>query len=216
MSAFDNETDQALLSMLRENTGRQLCDSGSAYGRHWERNQELTLELAKARPHSSYTAYLTRDGKASFDITIDLFHWLRSRVNYEAGLDKLFNEFVAADETSDSYRQLVINWCKSLNGKYVNFIHGKIIDNEDEVDNSGWVIKAKPQGEDGPNLDVIYTYNHENYLSQDIQLTLFRLDTKRSHGWLYLALQVHNGCDAKLTNTLLDYGHSSASICNWK
>ena len=33
-------TAEVIADMLRENTGKHFLDSGGAYGRHWERNQD--------------------------------------------------------------------------------------------------------------------------------------------------------------------------------
>ncbi len=39
-----NQTEKKIAEMLKENTGRHMLDSGGAYGRHWERNQDKTFE----------------------------------------------------------------------------------------------------------------------------------------------------------------------------
>ena len=38
------ETQKMLARMLTENTGRNILDSGDAYGRHWEKNQGITVD----------------------------------------------------------------------------------------------------------------------------------------------------------------------------
>lgn len=40
----DKALKRVISGMLKENTGRHLCDSGGAYGRHWERNQKREFE----------------------------------------------------------------------------------------------------------------------------------------------------------------------------
>jgi hypothetical protein len=44
LTALNVATQHKLLEMWQENTGRHMLDSGGAYGRNWERNQEKTLE----------------------------------------------------------------------------------------------------------------------------------------------------------------------------
>jgi len=39
-----NQTKQIIYEMLTESTGEHMLDSGGAYGRHWERNQKMSLE----------------------------------------------------------------------------------------------------------------------------------------------------------------------------
>src|SRR5690606_23393942 len=40
-------TEEVLASMLKENTGTHMLDSGGAYGRHWQRNQGRDFEAEK-------------------------------------------------------------------------------------------------------------------------------------------------------------------------
>ena len=39
-----NQTKQIIYEMLTEPTGKHMLDSGGAYGRHWERNQKMSLK----------------------------------------------------------------------------------------------------------------------------------------------------------------------------
>jgi len=39
-----NQTKQIIYEMLTESTGEHMLDSGGAYGRHWERNQKMSLK----------------------------------------------------------------------------------------------------------------------------------------------------------------------------
>ena len=38
------KTKEVIYQMLIESTGQHMLDSGGAYGRHWERNQKMSLE----------------------------------------------------------------------------------------------------------------------------------------------------------------------------
>ena len=46
------ETQQEIYAMLTENTGAHMLDSGSAYGRHWQRNQSKTIQDFDNEPES--------------------------------------------------------------------------------------------------------------------------------------------------------------------
>lgn len=85
-------TDEILVGMLTENTGRVLTDSGGAYGRAWERNQGMTVETAMAQPEAYW-------GYSAEWVTLDLFHYLRKRVEF---LPELQAEFDAFAEGSDA------------------------------------------------------------------------------------------------------------------
>ena len=66
-------TKQIIFDMLTENTGRHPLDSGGAYGRHWERNQELTIEDFENEPEESYT--YNKDSNY-LERRVSVFHFL--------------------------------------------------------------------------------------------------------------------------------------------
>lgn len=66
-------TKQIIFEMLTENTGSHFLDSGGAYGRHWERNQELTIEDFENEPEESYTYH--KDSNY-LERRVSVFHFL--------------------------------------------------------------------------------------------------------------------------------------------
>ena len=78
-------TENKIYSMLTENTGQHMLDSGGAYGRSWQRNQSLSIGDFQAAPVS----YLDQWGA----VTISLFHHLAGAVTYEPALDAAYKEF---------------------------------------------------------------------------------------------------------------------------
>lgn len=80
-------TADKLASMLTENTGRSMLDSGDAYGRAWERNQGLTTSDFINRPSVVVDEY--------GDVSLDLFHYLNDRLTYASGLDADWCEYDA-------------------------------------------------------------------------------------------------------------------------
>lgn len=81
-------TDEVLAGMLTENTGRHMLDSGGHYGRHWEKNAGTTAAgFAQSEP-------VTVD---RFGVTLNVFHYLRDRLEYSAGIQELFNEYASAN-----------------------------------------------------------------------------------------------------------------------
>jgi hypothetical protein len=138
-------TEDVLIAMLTENTGRHMLDSGGAYGRNWERNGGMTVEAAMAVPEVHVETW-ERDGTTVVEYcTLDLFHFLRQRCDFDAVLDAQFREFAMSDE----YREE--NWFTCLDA---------------------WLdsIGARFQGD--PPM-VVNTYNGEDNLSQVIQYAIF-------------------------------------------
>jgi len=79
-------TAEKLSEMLQENTGRHFLDSGGAYGRHWERNQGTDFE---AQPEGTLE-FWNRDGELDIIPTLDVFHFLKDRLEYNPALDRQY------------------------------------------------------------------------------------------------------------------------------
>lgn len=77
-------TEQKLVEMLTENTGRHLLDSGDAYGRAWERNQGRDLASFRNEPRVFIDEY---------GASLSVFHFLAERVSFDAELDAVWREF---------------------------------------------------------------------------------------------------------------------------
>ena len=82
-----DKTRQILSEMLTENTGRHMLDSGGAYGRNWERNQERDFE---AEPPTILKFEPDWEG---WEVTHNVYHWLADRLEYAEELDKDFQTF---------------------------------------------------------------------------------------------------------------------------
>ena len=101
------ELDQLLHSMLTENTGRHLLDSGGAYGRNWERNQNKSVQDFIDQPSAYLDIYhreASEDRPEAFDVTVclSLFHHLRDALDLDRYCHK-FNARPVDDWGSDFY-----------------------------------------------------------------------------------------------------------------
>lgn len=171
METKEQTASDLIIAMLKENTGRALCDSGGAYGRNWEQNQEKDF---KSRP-SATAEFRTWGGfKHSVDpaldepchkeisYTIDLYHYLVNRLDLDATCEE-FNSNVSGDWGDEYYG---------------------VSDKDAE-----WINKRFDK--DG---GAVNTYNHESNLSQIIQ---YRGLQHKETGDYYVLLQIHGGCDAR-------------------
>ena len=104
---------QLIASMMTENTGSHMCDSGGESGRMWQRHAGMTVADFEARPEA--TIQVDADGDC--EITVDLFHKLTCGL---LELDDLCNEFNAIE---------VGTW----NGTYYGtcFMHDDFLERED-------------------------------------------------------------------------------------
>lgn len=90
----DTTTENKLIEMLTENTGRHFLDSGGAYGRHWERNQGVDFE---AQPTGSLE-FWKRGDDVDIIATLNVFHFLKERLEYNPELDQQYREFVESND----------------------------------------------------------------------------------------------------------------------
>jgi hypothetical protein len=144
---MNKQTQQIIIKMLTENTGRHMLDSGGAHGRHWERNQGRDFE-AEPRTTSEFLISTYKD-KSSLDtmITHNIYHWLTERLDYSERIDKIFHWFCNRKSQVDlKWDQNIDNFTKDRESMY------------DSSPMSG------------------YTYNDQSLLSQDIVFHQFTLD----------------------------------------
>lgn len=176
--------------MLKENTGRAMCDSGGTpeydkdgkyigskegYGRSFERNKnrrfidepECSVEFRAVYPYDRTTNTRNTDAVPELEInaTINVFHYLCQKLDISKEsiqLNRDLKNFSRRKDQKDSYWLSIVNdWLSYRKGKEV----------EDR-----W----------------INTYNGECILSQTIQYREFTLN-----GTAYVALQIHGGADVR-------------------
>jgi hypothetical protein len=88
--------EATVFDMFQEGTGAALCDSGGAYGRHWERNQQRTLADFQAEPEVCWS----RHGY----FVISTFHYLLKAAGLELDdICKRFNRLACEDWDGDTY-----------------------------------------------------------------------------------------------------------------
>lgn len=106
-------TDRVLADMLTENTGAALLDSGGIYGRNWERNQGITVEQFIESPAVTVTKY---------GIDLNVFHYLRERVEFMPMIQEEFEQFAAhPDRKDDSWYEIMHDWRELYPCEYGGF-----------------------------------------------------------------------------------------------
>lgn len=100
-------------------------------------------------------------------VTFNLFHWLDEKLVYDSKLDRALQNFARTHAFENKCWMEIIEQFAAKKG-YTG-LHG-----------------------DGEPM-LVYTYNHENLLDQDIQF-VYAEDAEREP---LLLLQVHGGCDAR-------------------
>ena len=93
-----NSVEKLLKQMLTENTGKHLCDSGGAYGRHWQRNQDVDFD---AQPGATAELQWHENG-LWFDPTINIYHWLKAWLDLDEACEA-YNALPCEDWDSEYF-----------------------------------------------------------------------------------------------------------------
>lgn len=164
----DTPTKEVVAGMLRENTGTHFLDSGSAYGRNWQRNAARDFD---AEPTASveFRTYRSHDGQDKLDCsyTRNVYHFLCDTLAFDPEMDARFQWYVGKSENSGmGWLEMMDAFAEAMGG---TGIYG-----------------------DGAPVTV-NTYNGEDALSQTLQYTYFEVEGQGD----YVLLQVHGGCDVR-------------------
>lgn len=202
-------TEQVVRSMLTENTGQHMLDSGGHYGRHWQRNQgtdfsetpEATMDVSAGSRNNGF-----RYGECL--VSVSLYHFLVANLEYEQKLDDKMHQWIKANVPDEGWMNCVSSWVEHKFGK---------------CDLSGGIYDGSG------NPDWTNTYNSENDLSQDIQFYHFFATVKdddpefpdrNDHERVEFAiLQVHGGCDVRggyTTPRVFRVEHDDGSFWDWR
>ena len=146
---MNKQTQDIVKKMLTENTGRHICDSGGAYGRHWEKNQGRDFE-AEPPTLAEFSIYQHKEqSELDIQITHNLYHWLTSRLDYSERVDNIFTWYC------NRKSQVDLSWQQNI----ANFLDYLKPDS---------ICGDRPMGEN--------TYNGDCLLSQTIQYNQFSID----------------------------------------
>ena len=167
----DDKTNDVILEMLRENTGKSILDSGGDFGRHWQRNRarDFKSEPATTIEFSAYTSHQSDKPVADISVTHNVYHWLQERVVFNPELNQRWLDWRETEEKDGQW---------GSDNEFVDSI-----------------------GEGGKKISGIYgdgdpcevnTYNGEDLLSQILQY-VYWTDEDGEH----VLLQIHGGADAR-------------------
>jgi len=175
------DTEAVIKSQLVANTGRHILDSGSAYGRHWEENQENPpWERAEMRVEHGY-------------VVMNVYHYMERMFGRDdtavAVEDALYSFADEPAQKRESWLQIMKRFAEDMSMGTAT-IDG-LMDMGLSAEDSEAVIHVQRSVDDEPSS--INTYENGNgSLSQILQMV--------SLGGLYAdywMVQVHGGCDVR-------------------
>ena len=164
-----NTTGIILSHMLKENTGIALCDSGGAYGRNWEKNQDRSF---KSEPAS----VLSIDFKYEMvGYSLNTYHYLFAHLNYDDEARKLMGRFRRFEKRPEFKN---CGWLEIMRRFYDDVLTPE--------------IKKQGKGRYDSGGEVINTANYESSVDQALQFLTFPWGDQD-----YVMLQIHGGCDLR-------------------
>jgi hypothetical protein len=173
------DADEVIRAQLTENTGRHFLDSGSAYGRHWEENQD--------NPPWEQPRWNVREDYVVQNIYDHLSRSCR-RDDFAVSLEiALYAYGLHGPGEGDSWLSCREGFADSLGDSGIL---------RDELEDLGVPVGVAEDVAFGINPEETFTFNTYNSefgtLSQDIQTTMFGGPYAE-----YAAVQVHGGCDIR-------------------
>jgi hypothetical protein len=209
----NQKTKEVLASMLTENTGSSILDSGGTpkydengkyvgsqhgYGRNCERQRGKTVADFEKEPEAVLDC---RHGEIS--VTLNVYHWLASRLEYNEAADREFQEFADRPENErEGWLQIIEMYLENLKDEAENgrpCCH-ECEDTETEVLCDGDCPchnRPAPAGIYGEGDPLcVNTYNGEDLLSQTIQYYYWTEGDSGSRE-VHVLLQIHGGADVR-------------------
>lgn len=201
-------TEDALLAMLRENTGSHFLDSGRDGDRHHQRNQSRDIE----NEAPSALSFQYGDIRAEHRV----FHWLRERVTLDGEANEVFDGPFrdAMDPAGDA------NWCElraAFPDWYARLRSLRDLEADcEECDGATGGAPCEDCGGTGKGADdslyavtgiygegepvTVDSFDQGSLLDQTLLFTYFELRSGEGRGGCvaaYVALQIHGGCDVR-------------------
>lgn len=177
-------TENVLKTMLTENTGKHMLDSGGHYGRNWEQNQDKDFEDEPVATHDIEEW----DGDINVHSTVSTYHYLKHRVEYDKETMELTSQFRERSQSGELENESWLQCMKAcFGGNTVNTYNH-------EFHNTDQILQFATF-----TLTHVTQVSHRDPRPEDKE---FRLDDKvvraepDIHGD-YVALQIHGGCDVR-------------------
>lgn len=181
----NDPTVVAVYDMLTETVGKNMLDSGGAYGYNDARNQKKTIENFlredNAYLHVDASNYRTPIGEGYPDtwVTVSLFHYLIRNLSYDEWMDAHLRAFI-----TDEDAEVTDRWDrKNFHELSEEFAEMMNVDTD-------WRGNTRPH-------TTINTYNGDSALDGIIEYRQFVAEGEDGEDHTYLSIQYHGGCDVR-------------------
>jgi hypothetical protein len=145
---MESKTKSLLKAMLKENTGKSLGDSGSLYGRNYERNQNINLDKT---PRISWEFY----GDGKYDATVNVYHYLNDVVVLDEFSTDV-NRYLKRQRAKDIDAHWVQDCAELLKEKYGIELKGDVTNTYNYDGNISQVLQFMVFSHDAGDGDVTF------------------------------------------------------------
>ena len=163
--------EETIVAMLTENTGTHMLDSGGAGGRHWQRNQQKSLEDFENEPRM---ILLDEDTDYPYYVKSTFHHLIDSCTYLPYENEKLFD------------------WVNEDKYHYSNNPEGRSLDCLYDIEKY-MELRFFDDFDHSRGTEVTNTFNHECSLDQ----TLLYITVGDTYECDRIALSIHNGADVR-------------------
>ncbi len=172
--------EAVITSMLKENTGIAMMDSGGDNGRAWQRNQKRDFKKEAA-------STLEIDvGRKDLVISLSTYYYLTEFWESTPESERLQKEFLKFVDLPKNERA---GWLELMDSFFDHYLKPEIVKNDYEAYN----VSAGGK--------VNNTYNYDSTVDQVLQYMLFPWKGSQRDGRHnaipYMMLQIHGGADAR-------------------
>ena len=169
---INGNKEKAISMMIKENSGKQLCDSGGIYGYAYEKYADVDFEKEPS-------AKITINKNGELEILKSTYHLLTWQLDITKASKQIERNLWGVIESNDeSYNENIKEWWQNTAENVIKYTDENGDECELELENEG----------------SFYTYNMDNMIDLDIVCYLmkdFHTNDK------YVILKIHNGCDAR-------------------
>ena len=178
-------TQKKIYELLTENTGISFLDSGGDDGRHWQRNQKITLEEFRNMKPATW--------EKGYGATLNLFHYLSDRLIFDRDCETL-NTYLDVwasqdlEERDVFYLHTQEEWLDSLGVSHGKVWYSYNWDNALSQDVQGWDFNLS-----GQNYVLLQIHNGADARGGFTAPTVFKAS---SEYWLHDSDSYSLDCEA--------------------
>lgn len=188
-------TTETIRNMMLENTGIALGDSGGAYGRHWQRNNDNGINTDELSPIDFFLD--EKNKEIHLEQTVNIYDFLTKHLDKSSTAETIEEILYEVCDQEDISVYSIWEIEELFNNDFLGqYVYDNYYDETTNDYTEDYYLEEIPY-ELSPSpyfkgYDWINTYNSEEFVSQTLQFMCFTDGLND-----YVLLQIHGGCDVR-------------------